>query len=199
MRMAERRYGFRFSFAEGCIIVVSILGASLLVFLFGIYAGRELEARKAAEHTSTVRLTALGEGEALSSVKEGQTKLTPVLQTPASPLPNKPTTVVVVSPPRPNESSNTASVSAISPPTSPQGKPLPTNLGMEQKLQAAMANVQSTKTTPFVSPSFPPASHPETPNKNLTLPQGKELGANPNPSQKTPASLFSPKTIPSPA
>jgi cell division septation protein DedD len=56
--MTERRYGFRFSLTEGCVIVVSVLLASFLIFLFGVYAGKELEAHQAAKHTSTVRLPA---------------------------------------------------------------------------------------------------------------------------------------------
>jgi cell division protein FtsN len=54
--MAERRYGFRFSFAEGCVLVGGVLLASFLIFVFGVYAGKELEARQAAENTRTVRL-----------------------------------------------------------------------------------------------------------------------------------------------
>ena len=54
--MAERRYGFRFSLPEGCVIVLSLLLCSFLVFLFGVYVGKEVEARKVAEQTRTVRL-----------------------------------------------------------------------------------------------------------------------------------------------
>jgi cell division septation protein DedD len=100
MGMAERRYGFRFSFAEGCIIVVSIVGSFFLVFLFGIYAGRELEARKAAEHTSSVRLTVTSGGEAASSFKE-EPKNSPAASQPSlGATVDKPKTVVVVSSPR---------------------------------------------------------------------------------------------------
>lgn len=54
--MAERRYGFRFSFVEGCVIVASIVSASFLVFLFGVYAGREMESRKIAESARISRV-----------------------------------------------------------------------------------------------------------------------------------------------
>src|SRR5690349_18534887 len=111
--MAERRYGFRFSFAEGCILVVSIMGASFLVFLFGVYTGRELEARKAAERTSTVRLTALVEGETSGPSKEGREKPTSAL---SAPSPGKPTTVVVAPSPRPGDSPNTAPASGSASP-----------------------------------------------------------------------------------
>src|SRR5204862_6608047 len=54
--MADCRYGFRFSLPEGCVIVLSLLLCSFLVFLFGAYVGKEVEARKVAEQTRTVRL-----------------------------------------------------------------------------------------------------------------------------------------------
>ena len=103
--MAERRYGFRFSFAEGCIIVVSLVGSSFLVFLFGIYAGRELEARKAAEHTSSVRLAVTGGGETANSVKEEQENPAAFLQPPTAATADKLKTVVVT-PPRPLRTSS---------------------------------------------------------------------------------------------
>ncbi len=102
--MAERRYGFRFSFAEGCVIVASLCGASFLIFMFGIYAGRELEARKAAEHTNLVRLTVPHEGEfrgpspGEKASKDGQEK-----PHPPAVSPEPPKTVVVLNPPSRNE------------------------------------------------------------------------------------------------
>jgi DedD protein len=54
--MAERRYGFRFSFVEGCVIAASILSGSFLVFLFGVYAGREMESRRIAESARITRV-----------------------------------------------------------------------------------------------------------------------------------------------
>jgi cell division septation protein DedD len=103
--MAERRYGFRFSFAEGCVIVASLCGASFLVFLFGVYAGRELEARKAAEHTNSVRLAAPRDGESHPSSpdekapKDGQEKAVGASLT----VPEAQKTVVIINPPRLNE------------------------------------------------------------------------------------------------
>lgn len=177
--MAERRYGFRFSFAEGCIIVVSILGASFLVFLFGVYAGRELESRKAAEHTSLVRLTASPEGETVGAGKGGQEKSAPAPS--AVPLTDK-TTVVIMPPPRPGDAPNTAPGSGS---PVPQEKTLAAGSGAEQKPQSAVANGQPTKTTPIVSPSFPQGVHPSSPEKSLTAVQGKESNANLALSQKT--------------
>jgi septal ring-binding cell division protein DamX len=119
--MAERRYDFRFSFAEGCIIVASMMAASFLVFLFGIYAGREMEARKAAEHTRMVRTAISQEGQGSSpshaggppvSTKEAQDK-------PASGTPSPAVPVVVVAPQKPNEpppSSSPLAASVVTPP-----------------------------------------------------------------------------------
>lgn len=107
--MAERRYGFRFSFAEGCVIVVSLIGASFLVFLFGVYAGRELEAHKAAENTQTVRVHSdpvnnqisapLSKGIE-SAVMRGPDQSENISQ---QPLSETPKTVVVVTPQRQDE------------------------------------------------------------------------------------------------
>src|SRR5581483_9748474 len=102
--MAERRYGFRFSFAEGCIIVASMMIASLLVFLFGVYAGREMEARKAAEHTRMVRVAVSQGGQENSSSREGgaiaSAKETPEKFALEAPPPAVP--VVVVAPQKPS-------------------------------------------------------------------------------------------------
>lgn len=107
--MAERRYGFRFSFAEGCVIVTSLIGASFLVFLFGVYAGRELEAHKAAENTQTVRVNSDPVNEQISApLSRGIGSA--VMREPdqsenlsQQPLSETPKTVVVVTPQRPNE------------------------------------------------------------------------------------------------
>src|SRR5215471_9555281 len=124
MGMAERRYGFRFSFAEGCIIVVSIVGSFFLVFLFGVYAGRELEARKAAEHTSSVRLTVTGGGEGGNSFKEEPINSATVSQPSTGPIVDKPKTVVVVTSPRLPEQISPAASPVNSPSTGSQGAPL---------------------------------------------------------------------------
>lgn len=61
--MAERRYSFRFSLPEGCVILLSLLLTSFLVFLFGVYVGKEVEAHKAAQQTRTARLPVSVSGE----------------------------------------------------------------------------------------------------------------------------------------
>ncbi len=137
--MAERRYGFRFSFAEGCIIVVSIVGSFFLVFLFGIYTGRELEARKAAEHTSSVRLTVTSGGETGNSFKEEPTNSAAVVQPATSPTVDKPKTVVVVTSPRLPEQTPTVASPANPPSTGSQGAPLTPKPIPSQNLQGVSA------------------------------------------------------------
>jgi cell division septation protein DedD len=93
--MAERRYSFRFSLPEGCILFASFLLASFLVFLFGVYVGKEVEARKIVEQSRTVRLPV--------SALENQTPVHP----PATPsllwkLPTEKPAVSPVPPPQPS-------------------------------------------------------------------------------------------------
>jgi len=61
--MAERRYSFRFSLPEGCVLLLSLLLTSFLVFLFGVYVGKEVEAHKAVKQARTARLPASVSGE----------------------------------------------------------------------------------------------------------------------------------------
>ncbi|MGE0680491.1 MAG: SPOR domain-containing protein [Candidatus Binatia bacterium] len=121
--MAERRYGFRFSFAEGCVIVGGMIGASFFVFLFGVYTGRELEARKTAENTRTVRVNSnfvnektpdmpVTGNEANAAMREqDKSEDTP------QPTQETPKTVVVVTPQKPIE--QTAAASIQTPPSTP--------------------------------------------------------------------------------
>ena len=74
--MAERRYSFRFSLPEGCVILLSLLLTSFLVFLFGVYVGKEVEAHKAARQTRTARLPASASGESSPA--------RPIIDTPAA-------------------------------------------------------------------------------------------------------------------
>ncbi|MBI3757535.1 MAG: SPOR domain-containing protein [Deltaproteobacteria bacterium] len=170
--MAERRYGFRFSFAEGCIIVVSLVGSSFLVFLFGIYAGRELEARKAAEHTNSVRLTVTGGGEAANSAKEEQETPAAVLQPPTAATADKPKTVVVVTSPRLPEHVAAAATPVNSPSIGSQETTSAAKLTAPQKLQSAAGEYQSTKASPSTPP--PTVSSVAVPDKKLTPFPAKE-------------------------
>lgn len=111
--MAERRYGFRFSFVEGCVIVASIVSASFLVFLFGVYAGREMEARKVAESARISRVVdapvespfpARSEEGTRSAPKEKPTtRGNSQMPSPSSGTESK-TPVLVFTPPRPESS-----------------------------------------------------------------------------------------------
>ena len=53
--MTERRYGFRFSGVEGGLLVGSVLLASFLIFVSGVYVGREVAGRKVVPQTPIVR------------------------------------------------------------------------------------------------------------------------------------------------
>src|SRR5215204_6503152 len=54
--MTERRYGFRFNAVEAGVLVVSVLFASVLIFLSGVYVGKGVEAHRAVEQTTTLRM-----------------------------------------------------------------------------------------------------------------------------------------------
>ena len=53
--MTERRYGFRFSGAEGGLLIGSVLLASFLIFVSGVYVGREVAGRKIVPQPQIVR------------------------------------------------------------------------------------------------------------------------------------------------
>jgi len=53
--MPERYYAFHFNFLEGCILFLSASISFLLVFAFGVYIGKEVQAYKTAQETRTVR------------------------------------------------------------------------------------------------------------------------------------------------
>jgi len=79
--MAERRYGFRCSFSEGCLLLVSLLLTSSLVFLFGVYVGKASEARKEeVQQTEVARLPIVGG-------KESPSPRSPAASSPRAPLP----------------------------------------------------------------------------------------------------------------
>ena len=53
--MPERYYAFRFSLSEGCILCLTASISFFLVFAFGVYIGKEVQAYKTAQETRTVR------------------------------------------------------------------------------------------------------------------------------------------------
>jgi len=185
--MAERRYGFRFSFAEGGVIAISMIGAAFLIFLFGVYAGRELEARKNAENTRTVRLNAMekaadsplgGTVEPLTKKEEGgaPAAFTPPVQETAK-------TVVVITPPKQNHLSQDSSpppvtnVASVATPTStpPLAPPEKESLGKTEVLQRKPSILTRKTATPSSEKSSnflerkPPTKeivHPSPPGKS---------------------------------
>lgn len=54
--MTERRYGFRFSAVEAGLLVMSVVLASVFVFIAGVYVGKGVEAHRTAQLTPTVQL-----------------------------------------------------------------------------------------------------------------------------------------------
>jgi cell division septation protein DedD len=165
--MAERRYGFRFSFAEGCLIAVSVISASFLVFLFGVYAGRELEARKTAEHTNIVRLSpAPGvrvrdpSPENVRAVETKAEKAKPG----SSPtvVQDAPKTVVVVNPAIPSEPASAPRGSPPAPPLDnrPLAKPEPP---AQAPVVSKTPPVQEKQPSPTrATPPSPPLKQPQT-------------------------------------
>ncbi len=53
--MAVRQYVFHCNLPEGCIVFLSTAVSFLLVFAFGVYIGKEVQAYKTAQETRTVR------------------------------------------------------------------------------------------------------------------------------------------------
>lgn len=165
--MAERRYGFRFSFAEGWVIVGSMIGASFLIFLFGVYTGRELEARKIAENTRTVRVHSNPGNEKTSdmtlmgaeanAVARGQDKAGLAPQ----PAQEAPKTVVMVTPQKPAEQTAPAPTLTSPPVSSPKElaetalpqETLPTVAKKEEKSPPPVARApHETKPSPEIQP-----------------------------------------------
>ena len=53
--MAVRQYALHFNLSEGCIVFLSSVVSFLLVFAFGVYIGKEVQAFRTAQETRTVR------------------------------------------------------------------------------------------------------------------------------------------------
>jgi cell division septation protein DedD len=54
--MAQRRYGLQFSLPEGCILLLGLLFSSAVIFLGGLYIGKEIEVHDSYQRAETVRL-----------------------------------------------------------------------------------------------------------------------------------------------
>ena len=53
--MTVRQYAFHFNLPGGCLVFLSTVVSFLLVFAFGVYIGKEVQAYKTAQETRTVR------------------------------------------------------------------------------------------------------------------------------------------------
>ncbi len=158
--MAERRYSFRFSLPEGCVILLSLLLTSFLVFLFGVYVGKEVEAHKAAQQTRTARLPA--------SVSGGPSPARPTTDVPAMistvPAEKSEAHTVLSSPPvspaPQNPSSSPSTAAAVA-----QKKTLPSlPLNSETSATVVPKPQPASPPTPVASTSGPasPSSLPPT-------------------------------------
>ena len=149
---------------------MGMIGAAFLIFLFGIYAGRELEARKNSENTRTVRMNALADvsDAPLTSIPESSEKegvkessnRPPSVQEVAK-------TVIVVTPPKNNEPPTETSVPpATSLLASPVILPENESLGKTEVLQKT-PSILGKKTPPppptLVTREKKPTPHEITP------------------------------------
>ncbi len=165
--MAERRYGFRFSFVEGCVIAASILSGSFLVFLFGVYAGREMESRRIAESARITRvINAPVEAPARSEerprsgpndnlqVRSNAPSLSPFSDT------ERKTPVRTLTPPRPE-------TSLTIPPAVPEKDlpppPLPDTPVVRKAPQLELGTVE--RDSPLLQPDEPRAVPPKPPTE----------------------------------
>ena len=98
--MAVRQYAFHFNLSEGCIVLLSTVVSFLLVFAFGVYIGKEVQAYKTAQETRPVRFPA-GHPEDKVSASPPSYALPPTLekwaQRDQSPSPSAPPVGVNVS------------------------------------------------------------------------------------------------------
>ncbi|MSQ47432.1 MAG: SPOR domain-containing protein [Deltaproteobacteria bacterium] len=66
--MTERRYGFRFNVVEAGVLVVSVVFASVLIFLSGVYVGKGVEAHRTVEQRDALRMPIMLANEPRASV-----------------------------------------------------------------------------------------------------------------------------------
>lgn len=193
--MAERRYSFRFSLPEGCVMAVGFLLTSFLVFLFGVYVGKEVEAHKAVQQARTMRLPVSASVESPPS----RSAADPSGRIPASPV-EKPVTIPPPSnalastvPPEPRQTSRPTEANA--PPASPS-------------TTTQVATGGQNKPTPSFSPSPPPSAVSSTPaappaaGVSASSTPGVSVASKPTPqtsSPKSPSFIVSPAPRSQPA
>jgi cell division protein FtsN len=158
-----------------------MIGASFLVFLFGVYTGRELEARKTAENTRTVRVN--------SSLVDEKTPAMPLTGTEANaatrkqdkaeripqPTQETPKTVVVVTPQKPTEQTATAPVPP--PPPSPPEEEASIKTELLQKTPSVSAKKEEKPTLPVarapqITKPIPEAKTPVLSRKESSTKEG---------------------------
>lgn len=88
--MAERRYNFRFSLPEVCVLLVSLLVASFLIFLFGVHVGREAQAHKAVQQGRVVKVPVALTDSEKASLAPPASESPPSHQKPAGGAPSTP-------------------------------------------------------------------------------------------------------------
>ena len=182
--MAERRYSFRFSLPEGCVILLSLLLTSFLVFLFGVYVGKEVEAHKAVQQTRTARLPASGSGEPsparpttdapaiISTVPVEKSEAHPVLSNPlVSPapqnLPSSPSAAAAVAQKKPLSSLPLNSDTSATVVPKPQQASPPTPVASISGPAAPSSLPPISAATATVAPK-PKLSSPATPASPVT-------------------------------
>jgi len=200
--MAERHYSFHFSLPEGCVMAVGFLLTSFLVFLFGVYVGKEVEAHKAVQQARTMRLpvsasaepqhsrpTADPSGRAPSPSTEK-----PVVIPPAS----NALAVAALPEPQPTPKSTGASVNPVAPSTSPQPLtdeqnklPLPSSPPPPPSVASLGGPVSSSPKTSLASKPPPQALAPKAPTPVVSS------GPKPQPASSPNTGLVSPKDSPS--
>ncbi|MCE2486633.1 MAG: SPOR domain-containing protein [Desulfurellaceae bacterium] len=110
--MAQRRYRLQVSAFEGSLLVVSCLFASLLIFVFGIYVGKEVQAQKTVEQATPLR------------VPVGRSKTELLARSPALPLPSPQAAVPVQQPESPEPPAPLPLLATAEPPAAaPEAKP----------------------------------------------------------------------------
>jgi len=148
--------------------MASLLGASFLVFLFGVYAGRELEARKTTENMQVVRVSNKSGGEKIpeahSKIVEtnAETEEKKKFPSPSSLIPEIPKTVVVVSPQKPSETAVPPLSSAIAvkemPPETNLVKKTPTELVAKERNSESVVPPVNQEKKPVSKTIFSPPS-----------------------------------------
>jgi septal ring-binding cell division protein DamX len=179
--MAERRYSFRYSLPEGCVLLLSLLLTSFLVFLFGVYVGKEVEAHKAAQQTRTVRLP-------ITTAAEPSSRLSvdALPATPSSPG-EKPTASPSLPPP------------VLAPPIVAQRSPLASSEGTIAS-RSLPTPASPAATVAQSKPLLPPPSRPVTPVpiESQPLPSSRPLAAS-VPKPLSPSAVTTSAIVPKPA